>query len=110
MLGRCCIKTWSNVQGTVAQHSTELELLATVRGAAGGFRLISPWVDLGSMFKVQLHIAAAAVWGIVERWGSGRVGHLDVGTLWLPEQQLRKVIELRKLQALNTQVIHCQST
>ena len=56
---------------------------------------------MGLDLKVRLHIgSAAAVLGIIERRGVGCVRHLDVGTLWLQEQQLRKVIELRKVAGL----------
>ena len=97
MLGRCCIKTWSKTQGSIAQSSAESELLATVRGAAEGLGLISLSADMGLVFKVRLHIDAAAALGIIECPGVGRVRHLDAGTLWLQEQQLRNVIELRKV-------------
>jgi hypothetical protein len=100
MLGRCCVKTWSKTQATIAQSSAESELLATVRGAAEGIGLISLSADLGLRFKVRLHIDAAAALGIIERRGVGRVRHLDVGTLWLQEQQLRKVVELKKVAGL----------
>ena len=71
-------------------------MLATVRGAAEGLGSISVSADVGLVFKGRLHIAAAAVLGIVERRGVGRVRHLDVRTLLLQEQQLRKVTKLRK--------------
>ena len=70
------------------------------RGAAEGLGLISLSSDLGLSFKVRMHIDAAAALGIIERRGVGRVRHLDVGTLWLQEQQLRNVIELRKVAGL----------
>ena len=91
--GRCCIETWSKTQGTIAQSSAESEKLAAVRGAAEGLGLISLSADMGLVFKVRLHIDAAAALGIIERRGAGGVRHLEVGTLWLREQQLRKVIE-----------------
>ena len=71
MLGRCCVKTWSKTQATIAQSSAESELLATVRGAAEGIGLISLSADLGLRFKVRLHIDVAAALGIIERRGVG---------------------------------------
>ena len=88
MLGRCCVKTWRKTQATIAQSFAESELLATVRGAAEGIGLISLPSDMGLNFKVRLLIAAAATLGIIERRGVGCVGHLDVGPLWLQEQQV----------------------
>ena len=98
-LGHSCIKTWSKTQGTIAQSSAESELLATVRGAVEGIGLISFPAGMGP-FKVRLHVDAAAALGIIERRGVGRLRHLDVGTLWLQAQQVRKVIELRKVAGL----------
>ena len=76
MYGRCCIKTWSKTQATIAQSSAESELLATVRGAAEGIGLISLGRDLGIEYLIRLHIDASAALGIIERRGVGRVRHL----------------------------------
>ena len=100
MLGRCCIKTRSKTQATLAQSSAESELLATVPGRAEGIGLISLASDMGLDFKAHLHIDAAAALGMIERRGVGRVRHLDVGTLWLQEQHSRKVVELHKVAGL----------
>ena len=90
MVGRCCIKSWSKTQGTIAQSSAESELIATVKGETEALSLISLAADMGIELTARLHIDANAALGIVERRGVGRVRHLDVGTLWLQEQQLRK--------------------
>ena len=100
MIGRCCVKSWSKTQSTIAQSSAESELIATVRGATEGIGLISLAKDLGIVMLVRLHVDASAALGIIERRGVGRVRHLDVGTLWLQEQQLRRVVDLRKVEGL----------
>ena len=56
--------------------------------------------DLGIVLKVRLHVDAAAALGIIERRGVGRMRHLDFGTLWLQEQQLRDIVELKKVPGL----------
>ena len=99
-MGRCCVKTWSRTQSTIAQSSAKSELLATVRGVAGGIGLISLSADLGLRFKVRLHSDAAAALGIIESRGVGRVRHVNAETLWLQEQQFRKVIELKNVAGL----------
>ena len=101
MVGRCCVKSWSKTQGTIAQSSAESELIATVRGATEAIGLVSLALDLGIVMLVRLHIDASAALGIIERRGVGRVRHLDVGTLWLQEQQLRRVVEFKKVEGLN---------
>ena len=100
MLGRCCVKSWSKTQNTIAQRSAESELLATVRGATEGIGLISLAQDIGIKLDVRMHVDASAALGIIERRGVGRVRHLDVGTLWLQEQQLRRILEIRKVEGL----------
>ena len=46
---------------------------------------------------MRLHIDASAALGILQRQGVGRVRHLDVGVLWLQEQQLKQMIDLTKV-------------
>ena len=53
--------------------------------------------DFGIKVRVRLHIDAAAALGILERQGSGRVRHLDIGVWRLQEQQFRRVVELTKV-------------
>ena len=56
--------------------------------------------DLGIEVLIRLHFDAAAALGIVERKGVGRVRHLDVGSLWIQEQQLRRIPEMHKVAGL----------
>ena len=67
-------------------------IVATVRGAAEGIGLISLGRDLGIGHLVRLHIDALAALGIIEQRGVGRVRHLEVESLWIQEQQLKRVI------------------
>ena len=87
MYGRACIHSWSKTQGTIAQSSAESELISTVRSATEGIGLVSLGRDLGIEVLIRLHVDASAALGIVERRGVGRVRHLDVGSLWIQEQQ-----------------------
>ena len=100
LFGNGCIKTWSKTQATIATSSAESELLASVKGAAESLGIVSLAADMGIELKVRLHMDAAAALGILERRGVGKVRHLDVGTLWLQEKQLRKVIEMNKVAGL----------
>ena len=84
MVDRCCIKSRSKTQSTIAPGSAESELLATVRGATEGINLTSLARDLGMEFLVRLHVGASAALGIIERRGVARVRHLDIGSLLDP--------------------------
>ena len=50
--------------------------------------MISLGRDLGIEHLVRRHIDASAALGIIERRGVGRVRRLEVGSLWIQEQQL----------------------
>ena len=41
MVERCCVKSWSKTQGTIAQSLAESELIATVRGATEAIGLVA---------------------------------------------------------------------
>ena len=91
MVGRCCVTSWSKTQGAIAQRSAEYELIATVRVATEGIGLVSLARDMGIEMLVRLHVDASAALGIIGRRGVGRVRHLDVGTRWLQNHQIRRV-------------------
>ena len=50
--------------------------------------------DFGVDLQVRLHMGASAALRILKRHGVGRVGHLDVGVLWLQEQHLKRLVDL----------------
>ena len=54
--------------------------------------------DVRLEIDTRLHIDAAAALGILERRGVGRIRHLDVGTLWLQEVQLRQKVSFMKVK------------
>ena len=95
--GGVCLKSYSKTQGTIAQSSAESELIAVVKAACEAIGSVALADDLGIKLRVRLHIDAAAALGILERQGVGRVRHLDIGVLWLQEQQLRRIVELAKV-------------
>ena len=67
MAGDHQIKSWAKTQATIATSSAESELLASVKGAAEGFGIVSLGDDLGMSLKVRLRMDAAAALGILER-------------------------------------------
>lgn len=80
--------------------SAESELLGAVRGGVEALGMTSLFKDFGQAANVALHMDASAALGVIQRKGVGKVRHLDVSTLWLQEQQLRQVIEFRKIHGL----------
>ena len=90
-------RLYSKTQCTIAQSSAVSELIAVVNAACETIGTVSLAHDLGIKLRVRLHVDAAAALSILERKGTGRVRHLNIGVLCLQEQQLRRVVELTKV-------------
>ena len=70
--GSCCLQSYSNTQGTIAQSSAESELIAIVKAVCEALGTVSLAEDLGLKLRLRLHVDAAAALGILERQGVGR--------------------------------------
>ena len=57
--------------------------------------------DLGLELSVRLHADASAAFGIVQRQGSGKLRHIDVGILWLQQKELQKRVNVRKVSGVD---------
>ena len=100
MVGSHCIKTWSKTQACVTLSSAESELLGAVRAGVEALGMQSLMQDLGTETRLCIHMDASAAMGVIQRKGVGKVRHLDVGTLWLQEKQLKQVMEFKKVHGL----------
>ena len=89
-IGNHCIKTWSKTQGLIAKSSAEAELYAAVRAASEALGVQTMLEDLGEKIDARVHIDASAAKSIIEREGLDLVRHIEVGVLWLQEQELRR--------------------
>ena len=83
MIGKHCLKTWSNTQAIVAKSSAEAELYGVVRGATEGLGMVTLAKDMGSSLNVQMHVDASAAIGMIERQGLSKVRQIDTNVLWL---------------------------
>ena len=72
-------------------------MIAIVRSSTEGIGFTSPADNFGIDIGVRIRVHESATPGMLERTGVGRVRHLDVGTLWLREQQLRRVLKVVKV-------------
>ena len=97
-MGSHVVRTWSKTQNTIAQSSAESELFAIMKAATEALGMISLAADLRIDLIARIHVDASAALGILERRRVGRVRHLDVGTLWLQEQALRRAVEFMKVK------------
>ena len=48
--------------------------------------------------QARLHVDASAALGIAQRRGVGKVRHLDTGTLWVQEQDLKDKVKMVKVK------------
>lgn len=102
MYGAHCPKVWSRTQGAPAKSSAKSELFGVVRGACEFMWIASLYRDPGVDGVVtRLHMDASAALGILERQGVSRIRRLDADVLRLQRQQLRKVLDLKKVKGLD---------
>lgn len=92
------IKTWSKTQAVIAKSSAESEFYGVIKGACEGLGMASLCKDQGEEIEIQMHMDALAAKGIIERRGLSRVRHIDIDTLWLQEQQARKLLPMTKVK------------
>ena len=52
---------------------------------------------MGSDFGITLELDATAAKDILDRQGIGKVRHIDVNCLWLPEQCAKNIVPLTKI-------------
>ena len=97
MFGSHCLKTWSKTQAVLAKSSAESELYAAVKGGCEGLGVKTLLKEMGVEAGIRLHLDASAAKGILERVGLSKVRHLDVDTLWMQEQDAKKLISVRKV-------------
>ena len=97
LLGCHLLRTWSKTQSTIALSSAESELFGGVKTACETLGMSSLLKDLRQVVKLRMHMDASAALGIAQRKGVGKVRHLATGTLWLQENELRKILEIGKV-------------
>ena len=96
MLGEHALKAYTRKQKIIARSSAEAELYAAALGASESKGIVSLLRDLGYEKKPVLAIDAKATEHILHRQGIGKLKHLDVAYLWIPD-------EVRFLQTASAQ-------
>ena len=97
ILGSHLIRAWAKTQATIALSSAEAELFGAVKCGCETLGIAALLNDLGQTVRLRMHMDASAALGIAQRRGVGKVRHLATGTLWLQEQELKKILELVKV-------------
>ena len=94
MLGCHCIKTWSDI---IALSSGEPEYYGHVRGASQAIGIKSMLHDMCVDTDIEINTDASAAKGIASRKGVGRVRHIEVHQLWVPEKVSKGEIVINKV-------------
>ena len=99
MIGRHTVKFWSKTQQNITLSTAEAELVALVKGACEGIGIGSLLKDMGQGANepFDIYTDAEAAMGMVQREGSGRTRHIDVGILWIQQKAKLGVMEIGKI-------------
>ena len=99
MRGEHCIKFWSKTQASVVLSTAGAELVALVKGACEAKGIASIIKDMTNKEsgKIGIYTDASAAIGMVQRQGAGKVRHIDVGMLWIQQNQKEGEVEVAKV-------------
>ena len=99
MRGSHCIKYWSKTQHNIVLSTAEAELVAMVKGVceAKGVAAIMKDMIGGDCGAIGVYTDASAAIGMAQRLGVGKVRHIDVGILWVQQNQREGEIEVKKV-------------
>ena len=99
MRGKHCLKFWSKTQASIALSTAEAELVALVKGVCETKGIASVMKDLTGKETgvINTYTDASAAIGMVQRNGLGKVRHIDVGILWIQQNQKAGEVEVQKV-------------
>ena len=103
MKGDHCIKYWSKTQANIVTSTAEAELVALVKGVCEAKGVAAVMKDMigKDTGAIGVFTDASAAIGIVQRTGVGKVRHIDVGMLWVQQNQKQGEIEVQKVGTKN---------
>ena len=113
-MGTRLLKTWSRTHDSVTLSSAETELVALSKLALevlGVRSMALEWKVIKVGCPCPLYADASAALSIAKRQGAGKMGHINVRTLWLQEKVVQEVLESIRRYAVRTiQPMDPQST
>ena len=87
MFGGCVIKSYCSQQAVRALSSGEAEYYAMVQAASVAIGVRSMLMDLGvTEGRIILKTDASAALGVAQRFGIGKIRHIEVNQVWLQEK------------------------
>ncbi len=98
MFGSHCLKTYSQTQEIIALSSEESEFYGIVKAATMGIGIKSLFNDLGLEVELHANTDSSAARSISSRKGAGRVRHVEVREMWVPERVRRGELPIVKVR------------
>ena len=94
------VKTWANIQKTIARSSEEAEYYALVKAAAEaiGFQAVAR--DLGWEMPIRIWVDSTAAKGMASRTGLGKARHLEVSYLWVQQALKAQKFIIKRISGL----------
>jgi hypothetical protein len=83
--GKHTISWWCKLQSNIAFSSCEAELNAALKGAVEGLNVQRLAASLGDTLPLELRTDLSVARGVILRQGVGKVRHLQVKQVWLPD-------------------------
>ena len=97
MIGSHFIKGWSRTQNSVTLSSAEAELVAICKLSAEVLGCLAMLKEWGDEKKAIVMGDSSAALAVVQRKGSGKLRHINIGLLWVQEKSTRKELEFKKV-------------
>ena len=102
-VGDHLMRTWNKTQATIALSSAESEFYATLKACQEALGMSALASELNLKMGIRVQVDASAALGVAQRQGLGKLRHLQTGSLWIQEQELKDKIKLSKIDgAKNT--------
>ena len=96
-LGDHLLRSWSKTQTNIALSSAEREFYAATKAAQESLGMATMGRELSMNLKSMIFVDASAALGVAQRHGIGKNRHLQTGALWIQEQELKRVIRMKKV-------------
>jgi hypothetical protein len=99
--GSHCLRTYSVTQKSVALSSAEAELISLVRATTEGIGMCQLAEGVNIILQAAMYADSSAALAVVQRRGNGRLRHIRVGHLWIPELAECGDVKFRKVDGLS---------
>ena len=96
-VGSHLIRLWTKAQPALARSSGEVELYAANKEVTEAMGLKPLAKDFSEKLHVELFVDASATVGIINRFGHGKLKHVEAEDLWLQGLLKEKKVSLQKI-------------